>query len=246
MTATSQAFAGRIAYSEQLMRRLGERLSTCIVNAKHKLKLEPKPQRENTPTFYCGLQYAKPDITTRWEQPDDYGTIWTLGKAVRKGAASASVWVGVRLRFDYEALEAYLTSISVLVLAFRDAFYPLVRAEWDHRGVQDGQHAQPHWHVLTRLQAETERRILAADAVTAFDPAVQDASVRQSEILHLAMTTDWAAPNGEKYVCELPDEKSLSNWLVQTVDYAVDQVRYALVKTSTQSPAAEDFIPFGG
>lgn len=246
MTATSQAFAGRIAYSEHLMRRLGGHLSTCIVNNKHKLKLELRPQGENAPTFYCGLQYAKPDITTRWEQPDDYGTIWTLGKAVRKGASLASVWVGVRLRFDYEAMEAYLTSISVLVLAFRDAFYPLVRAEWDHRGVQDGQHAQPHWHVLTRLQAETERRILAADAVTAFDPAVLDPSVRQSEILHLAMATDWAAPDGEKFICELPNEESLRNWLVRTVDYAVDQVRYALGKSGTKSPAAEDFIPSGG
>jgi hypothetical protein len=239
--ARPQAFEGRIEYSEALLRQLEDQLSVAIANAKGKVRLTRRP-RDSGEYFFCGVQFMNEEINKRYTQPDAIAYEWNLAKALRKGAATASVWVGVRLRFDSEGEGAYLASASVLVLAFRDALYPLVRAEWDYRGFCDARHAQPHWHVLTALQADTELRALADNIPQEFVAAYPDTRLRQSEALHLAMSTDWPALDGERFVCDLPDKGNLRNWVVKTVNYSIDQVQYALAKSGESPTPVKDFV----
>jgi hypothetical protein len=240
----SQAFQRRIEYSDILLRQLEETLSISIANAKGRVKLSRKPKAV-ADHFYCAFQYLDDSNYRRYAQPDTKSTEWTLTKALKKGAATASVWLGVRLRFDSEAESAYLTSASVMVLAHRESFFPLVRAEWDYRGVCHAQHAQPHWHVLTALQASTRASAAAVSVPpTEFSGASLEEGSTESEILHLAMSTDWAEAKGNKHICELPDAANLRNWLARTVEYSIEQVQYALSKTRTAADSSpKDFSP---
>jgi len=240
----SQAFQGRIQYSDVLLRQLEDTLSVCIANAKGRVKLSRKP-KVFADHFYCGFEYLGDHNYLRYTQRDAKSTQWVVTKAIKRGAATASVWLGVRLRFDSETHNAYLTSVSVLVLAQKASLFPLVRAEWDYRGLRDARHAQPHWHVLTALQASSvghEGHV--GEPPADFDPVSQPEALSEAESLHLAMSANWPQVSGRDHVYGLPAASNLRNWIERTVEYSIEQVQYALNKARTPAdPEPHDFRP---
>jgi len=237
----SQAFIGRIAYSDGLLRQLEDALSTRIANAKGRVRLSRRPRAWQSDHFYCGLEYVDDENCRRYTQPDSKAANWVLTKAIRRGASTASVWLGVRLRFENEAESAYLTSASIVVLVHRQSLFPLVRAEWDYRGVHQARHAQPHWHVLTALQAQVNVAAKDMGPPIDFTPAPGPEGSDESESLHLAMSADWADAKGNRHIWEMPTAANLRNWIDRTVNYSIEQVQYALNKSS--KVATQEFIP---
>jgi hypothetical protein len=151
--------------------------------------------------------------------------------------------MGCRFNFEMEgAAESYfLTSASVIFLSHISEPFPLIRAEWDHRGVVEERaesHAQPHWHVLTGLQ--NGGRDPSESAVQVFNPSV---NAHGLERLHLAMATDWHNRAGNTHVQSIPDIQSLRNWVDKTARYSIDQISYALRRSGAISVVTEDFKP---
>lgn len=241
MSVVGQAFEGRIPYSDRVLTRVEEVIRTAVCHPKGKLKISRRPQQRGE-YFYCDLQLQNNDIYRRYVQPDRKEAEWAVAKALKKGASLASTWVGLRLRFDREGEGDYLTACSLLVLALREELYPLIRAEWDYRGIIAGRHAQPHWHVLTALQDETRKCALVTSTPLEFKPKVSRPASEEQESLHLAMGTDWAEATGNQHICTLPDLESLVNWVRKTSEYSIDQVQYALHKAGpANGQPAKDF-----
>ena len=228
---TGQAFTDRIPYSEQLLTGLERLLSTSLGIPRAKLKFTRKAATEKV--FYCQFQSAEDSLFEVYEQPDKRRENWVIAKAIKKGASQASVWVGCRMRFEH-VLEKkdFLVSISLLFLSKVDDFYPLIRAEWDYRGLREEKHAQPHWHMLTALRALTVADIGSSGETIEFQPSQVLAEHEQAEDIHLAMATDWQSPSGSKYTHVLPDDKSLMNWVGRTTNYSIGQIMYVLNQDS--------------
>ena len=231
--ALSQAFARRLPYSEKLITQVENGLRISIGLGKGQVKLGRRPTSQGE-SFFCELQETGHQSLKKYIQADNRATEWTVALAVKKGASSASTWVGCRLKFEIGGTDDYLVSCSVLVLALREEFYPLIRAEWDYRGIEDGCHAQPHWHMLTALQAKTREQSGRSDPEH-FDPALVSGSGEHVESLHLAMSTNWALTNGSQHTCELLEDKNLVNWIRKVSEYSINQVQYALNKSGTFS-----------
>lgn len=241
MSVVGQAFEDRIPYSERVLVRVEEVIRTAVCHPKGKLKISRRPQQRGE-HFYCDLQLQNHDTYRRYVQADKKGADWTVAKALKKGASLASTWVGLRLRFDREGEGDYLTACSLLVLALREELYPLIRAEWDYRGIMTGRHAQPHWHVLTALQDETRRRALVTNTLLEFKPKVSSTASEEQESLHLAMGADWVGATGNQHIHKLPNLDSLVNWVRKTSEYSIDQVQYALLKAGpVDAQPAKDF-----
>jgi hypothetical protein len=230
MTAL-QAFQGRIEYSDSLLRKLEETISIAIGYSRGDIKLTRRP-KEHGDSFYCGLSMKEGDCFRRYIQSDSRAAEWTVVKAIKKGASLASAWIGIRMRFEKGGEEDYLVSASVIVLALRSSLYPLIRAEWDYRGLEEKKHGQPHWHVLTALQAKTNGA-LSNNPVGPVDFVLQppDASSEEMESIHLAMASNWTQRGGNEHIYSISNVEELSNWFRGVLYYSIDQVQYALNKT---------------
>ena len=230
--AASQAFANRLPYSDKLLTQVEEGLRISTGMSKDQIKIGRRPVGARGENFFCELQQTGHQGLGSYVQPDTRAAEWVVAMAVKKGASSASTWVGCRLKFEKGGHEDYLVSCSVIVLAYRETFYPLIRAEWDYRGVAEGRHAQPHWHMLTALQAKTRTQSGLSNPQD-FDPASASGDDERLESLHLAMSSNWTLTNGAKHTNELLEDKSLVNWIRKVSEYSIDQVQYALNKNSS-------------
>ena len=97
----SQAFANRIPYSENLISKLEDSIRIAIGHNKGQVKLAKRPQSRGD-TYYCGLQFIANSSYANYVQLDNRSTEWVVAKAIKKGASSASTWIGSRFRFDKE------------------------------------------------------------------------------------------------------------------------------------------------
>lgn len=236
---SSQAFARRLPYSEKLLTQIEEGLRIATGLGRDQIKLGRR-SNDRGESFICDLQETGHQGLQKYTQADSRAAEWVVALAVKKGALSASTWIGCRIKFEKGGYEDYLVSCSVLVLALREGFYPLIRAEWDYRGFEDGRHAQPHWHMLTALQAKTSERTRHIDPEN-FNPEFLSPDREHMESLHLAMAANWNLSNGAQHTVELFEDKSLVNWIRKVSEYSIAQVQYALNKSPGHAIAVKDF-----